>query len=155
MRYLVGSEVARLYAAIAERPDGTTSYAITFRFASGAVGTMSLFGGTHTLMMETGITGSSGRAIEVEEAARLTYYKEAPALGAGGYVDSPSMSWHQGNLYRGYARPGYLEELRHFAEALLAGEQPRASLHDAWQDMRILEAVIESHAQGKEIALEA
>jgi len=154
MRFLVGSEVSHVFAAIAERPDGTTSYAVTFRFQNGAVGTMSLFGGTHTLMMETAIIGASGRAVEIEEAARVRYYKEDPALGAGGYVDTPSVSWHTGNLYRGYARPGYLEELRHFAAALLAGEQPRSSLEDAWHDMRILEAIIESNATGEAVHMQ-
>jgi len=160
MRFLVGSEVAEVYAAIAERApgagdgsDGTTSYAISFRFQSGAVGTMNLFGGTHTLMMETAIIGASGRAIEVEEAARLRYFKEQPPLGKGDYIDTPSISWTQGNLYRGYARPGYLEELQHFAAALLAGEQPRASLEDAWQDMRVLEAIIESNASKAPVSL--
>jgi len=153
MRFLVGDEVSEVYAAIAERPDDTTSYAVTFRFEGGAVGTMNLFGGTHTLMMETAIIGSSGRCVEVEEAARLTYYKEQPPLGQGGYIDTPSMHWHQGNLYRGYGRPGYLEELEHFAAALLAGEQPRSSLEDAYENMRLLEAIIESHAGRQPVRL--
>ena len=146
MRYLVGQEVAEVSAAIAELPDGTTSYALTFRFDGGAVGTMNLFGGTHTLMMETAIIGSSGRCVEVVDAARVSYFREQPLLGQGGYQDSPSMTWHQGNLYRGYGRPGYLEELAHFATALLAGQQPRSSLADSHESMRILEAIIESNA---------
>jgi len=154
MRFLVGSEVAEVYAAIAELPDGTTSYAVSFRFASGAVGTMNLFGGTHSLMMETAIIGASGRAVEIEDAARVRYFKEQPPLGKGGYVDSPSIYWSQGNLYRGYARPGYLEELQHFADALLAGQQPRSSLEDAWQDMRVLEAILESHASKAPVRLD-
>ena len=40
MRFLVGQEVVEVYAAISERPDGTTSYAVTFRFDGGAVGNM-------------------------------------------------------------------------------------------------------------------
>ena len=144
MRFLVGQEVVEVYAAIAGKEDGTNSYAVTFRFDGGAVGTMNLFGGTHTLMMETAIIGASGRCVEVVEAERLTYYKEDPALGQGGYADTPSAGWRQGNAYRGYGRPGYVEELEHFATALLAGEQPRASLADGYEDMRVLEAIIDS-----------
>jgi len=145
MRFLVGREVTELYAAVAELDDGTTSYAVSFRFDGGAVGTMNLFGGVHTLMMETAIIGSSGRCVEVVDAAKLTYFKEQPALGEGGYRDTPSVSWHQGNSYRGYGRPGYVEELEHFAASLLAGQQPRSSLADAYENMRILEAIIQSN----------
>ena len=153
MRFLVGQEVTEVYAAISELEDGTASYAITFCFDRGAVGTMSLFGGTHTLMMETSITGSSGRCVHVDEAERLTYFKDQPALGDGGYRDTPSLSWRQGNAYRGYGRPGYVEELEHFATALLAGEQPRASLADGCEGMRLVEAIIESHAQRSPVSL--
>jgi len=153
MRFLVGSEVEGLYATIAEEHDGTTSFAITFRFESGAAGTMNLFGGTHTLMMETAIIGASGRCVEVEEAARLRYFKEQPPVGAGGYTDTPAITWHQGNLYRGYARPGYLEELEHFADSLLADRQPRSSLEDAYRDMVVLEAIIESARSGEAVRL--
>ena len=153
MRFMVGQEVAEVYAAIAERDDGTTSYAITFRFQGGAVGTMNLFGGTPVLLMETAITGASGRVVEVVEAEHLTYYKEAPTLGQGGYQDNPATTWHQGNLDRSYGRPGYLQELAHFAAAILAGEQPRSSLADACENMRILEAIIESNATGAPVAL--
>jgi len=153
MRFLVGSEVENLYATIAEEHDGTTSFAITFRFENGAVGTLNLFGGTHTLMMETAIIGASGRCVEVEEAARLRYFKEQPPVGAGGYADTPAITWHQGNLYRGYARPGYIEELEHFAGSLLEGRQPRSSLEDAYRDMAILEAIIESARSGEAVRL--
>ena len=153
MRFLVGSEVESLYATIAEEHDGTTSFAITFRFENGAVGTLNLFGGTHTLMMETAIIGASGRCVEVEEAARLRYLKEQPPVGAGGYADTPAITWHQRNLYRGYARPGYIEELEHFAGSLLEGRQPRSSLEDAYRDMAILEAIIESARSGEAVRL--
>jgi len=153
MRFLVGSEVEGLYATISEEADGTTSFAITFRFESGATGTMNLFGGTHTLMMETAIIGASGRCVEVEEAARLRYFEEQPPVGVGGYADTPAITWHQGNLYRGYARPGYLEELEHFAESLLADRQPHSSLEDAYRNMAILEAIIESARSGEAVRL--
>jgi len=153
MRYLVGQEVSEVYAAIAEKDDGTTSYAISFRFGGGAVGTMNLFGGTHTLMMETAIIGASGRCVEIVEAADLTYFREQPPVGKGSYQDSPSIQWQQGNMYRGYGRPGYLEELTHFATALLAGEQPRSSLADGYEDMRIIEAIIESNVQKQPVSL--
>jgi predicted dehydrogenase len=153
MRYLVDDEVAQVYAAIAEREDGTTSYALTFRFARGAVGTMNLFGGLPGLLMETAIIGASGRCVETIDAEYTTYYKEQPTLGVGGYQDTPAATWRQGNLDRSYGRPGYLQELQHFAAALLAGEQPRASLADSVANMRILEAVIESNANGEPVAL--
>ena len=153
MRYLVGQEVAQVYAAIAELENGVTSYAITFRFDGGAVGTMNLFGGTPVLLMETAITGASGRVVEVVEAEHLTYYKEGPAVGQGGYQDNPAVTWHQGNLDRSYGRPGYLQELAHFADAILAGEQPRSSLADSYTNMCILEAIIESNATGAPVAL--
>lgn len=153
MRFLVGQEVAEVYAAIAEAKDGATSFAVSFRFEGGAVGTMNLFGGTHTLMMETAITGASGRCVEVEEAARLRYFKEQPLVGTGGYTDTPAITWDQGNLYRGYARPGYREELEHFAGSILEGVQPHASLEDAWRDMVILEAIVESARSGEAVRL--
>ena len=153
MRFLVGQEVSQVFAAITELENGITSYAITFTFDGGAVGTMSLFGGTPVLLMETAITGASGRVVEVVEAQELTYYKEAPIVGEGGYRDNPAITWHQGNLDPSYARPGYLQELTHFASAILAGEQPRSSLDDACTDMAIIEAIIESNAANAPVTL--
>jgi len=155
MRFLVGQEVTEVYAAIAELEDGTTSYAVNFRFDGQAVGTMNLFGGTHVLLMEAAIIGASGRCVEVVEAERLSYFAEKPWAGSGGYQDTPTTTWRQGNHYRGYGRPGYVEELEHFAAALLDGRQPRASLADSHQAMRIIEAIIRSNADGAPVKLDA
>jgi len=62
-------------------------------------------------------------------------------------------TWRQGDLGRSYGRPGCLQELRHFAAALAAGEQPRSSLSDSLLNMGILEAIVESDASGAPVAL--
>jgi len=57
------------------------------------------------------------------------------------------------DLDRSYGRPGCLQEPRHFAAALAAGEQPRSSLSDSLLNMGILEAIVESDASGAPVAL--
>ena len=56
----------------------------------------------------------------------------------------PTEEWNLNTAYHGINRPGYLEEMRHWAASLQAGTQPHSSLEDAYQNMRVLEAISQS-----------
>ena len=71
----------------------------------------------------------------------------------GGYMDPPSEEWELGTALHSIGRPGYLEEMRHWAQSLLTGKQPESSLEDAYQNMRVLKAIIDSIDIGKTIRL--
>ncbi|MCZ6675632.1 MAG: hypothetical protein O7E52_00080, partial [Candidatus Poribacteria bacterium] len=91
--------------------------------------------------------------IQVHNMQRIQYLNPETVLGSGGYRDFPTLEWNQGTHYRGYGRPGYLEELEHFARSIIAGKQPRASLADACEVMEICQAIVDSHKTGTSVRL--
>jgi len=84
----------------------------------------------------------------------LQYFEPSPWIGGAGFSDVPCKQFRaQPAAYIGGDRIAYVEEFRAFAQALLRGEQPRASLEDGYQALRVLEAINESAKSGKIVAL--
>ncbi|MXV78165.1 hypothetical protein F4083_13155 [Candidatus Poribacteria bacterium] len=50
-------------------------------------------------------------------------------------------------------RHGYLEELQHWAQSLQAGTLPHSSLEDAYQNIRVLEAINRSVEIGEVVQI--
>jgi len=152
MRFLMG-EVKEVYAKVCKRPDGIISYAPHFQFASGAVGTLCVTSGAAAIDMQTLVAGDAGMAIEVKNMTHVSCVRNPAWVGVGGYRDYPTQEWDAGSYYLGGPRPGYVEELTHFADCVLSGEQPLASIADAHEGLRICQAIIDSDAQGAPVSL--
>ena len=99
------------------------------------------------------VAGDGGHAVHVHNMQQVQYLKPDAWRGVGGYRDFPTQEWNQGTHYRGYGRHGYLEEMEHFAQSILARRQPRASLADACEVMRICQAIADSHAQSASVQI--
>lgn len=137
----------------------------TFKFADGALGSLSLSGGQgfDEGMERTMIISDKTRHIVVENNIRVKYTKAVPA----GYGDAPNYflgapgagtcSWEPefslGQLYnKGLFLLGYYNEVNEFARSILEGRAPaKGTLEQAWQVTRVFEAFGEG--PGKEIRL--
>jgi len=149
-------EVKKVYAQSARRePEGATSFAINFGFESGAVGHLTLASGAPAFLHEIAVLGTGKRWIMVRNASDLEYIETPTWSGTpGGYRDIPALTWNRGTHYRGLGQQGYMEELEHFARAILQGQKPRASLEDGYRDMCVLEAVLKSIDAGKPVKVQ-
>jgi predicted dehydrogenase len=152
-RFLMG-DIAQVYCIAGAAREGAISLSITLRFASGATGVVGLASATPVLEVHLLAAGDGREMVEVFNHDRLRAFKKQSWCGTpGGYTDFPSLEWNPGSYYRGFARHGYLEELRHFAQAIASNTQPRASLEDGYQAMRVLEAIEESRVKGVPVNL--
>lgn len=154
VRYLMGP--VRAVAALAPRgpyrEEGVYLSAL-LTFVGGATGTL-LFA-SHAPVMSPSLTvfGDGGYAVAVSNLSSLRVYPQPDDLGGGRHRALTSRSWEHGANYRGISRPGYLEELEHFAASLLAGEQPAASLEDGWRALELCHALLDSAASGGTVEL--
>ena len=155
MRFLMG-EVSQVYCVGGAAKDGAVSLSISLRFASGATGVVGLASGAPVLEVHLLVMGDGREMVEAFNHDRLRAFKKTSWCGTpGGYRDFPSLEWNPGSYYRGFARHGYAEELRHFAVSIAANTQPLASLEDGYQAMRILEAIEESRVKGAAVNIAA
>ena len=147
MRFFMGP-VSRVFAFAETDESGTLSISVNLRYASGAVGTMTLGIGP-ILEAMVFVKGTNNQALQVFETRKLRRYRVPTWTGTGGgYADTPTEEWDLNTAFHGIGRPGYLEEMRHWVQSLLAGSQPEASLEDAYQNMRVLKAISESVETG-------
>ena len=132
---------------------GTVSISVNLRYANGAVGSMTLGIGP-VLEAMVYLKGTNNQAIQVFETRKLRRYRVPTWSGqGGGYADTPTEEWDLNTAFHGVGRPGYLEEMQHWARSLLQGRQPEASLEDAYQNMRVLKAISDSIETGSVINL--
>ncbi len=155
MRFFMG-QVSEVYAlGTLDADSRSLSLSVTLRYEQGGVGTMTLGTGP-VLEAMVFITGTGQQAIQVLETRKLRRYRVPTWTGAGGgYADTPTEAWDLNTAYHGIGRPGYLEEMQHWAHALQNGTQPHASLEDAYQNMRVLEAMSESVENGTVVQIPA
>ena len=74
--------------------------------------------------------------------------------GEGGRcANTPTEEWDVNTALDGIGRPGYFEEMSHWAQLLLEGKQPGASLEDGYQNMRVIAAISESVETGQIVRL--
>ena len=144
MRFFTG-QVSDVFAfGTMDTVSGTVSMSVNLRYESGAVGTMTLGIGP-ILEAMVFIQGTNNQAIQVFETRKLRRYRIPTWTGTGGgYADTPTEEWDLNTAFHGIGRPGYLEEMQHWANSLLQGNQPQASLEDAYQNMRVLKAISDS-----------
>jgi phthalate 4,5-cis-dihydrodiol dehydrogenase len=142
MRSLMG-DVEDLEVRRTDGPDGAAGYAVTVRFAGGASGTLSLVAGTNAFTSRIAVHGSAGATVVVRDNASVDVLGR-PSLpgGRGGYVDENAITWGHGWTNHGHLRPGYVEELVAFAEAVRSGVSSGATVRDCVADLRVGERIL-------------
>jgi predicted dehydrogenase len=144
MRALMG-DVADLAVRRAVGPDGASGYALAVRFEGGATGTLGLVAGTNQFTARMAVHGSGGATVVVRDNASVEVIGRPSLPGArGGYVDENVLGWGHGWTNHGHLRPGYVEELVAFAEAVRSGIPTGATVRDCIADLRLCESILTS-----------
>ena len=153
MRFFMG-QVSEVFAmGTVDAESHTVSMSVNLRYASGGIGTMTLGTGP-ALEAMVFVKGTNNQAIQVLETRKLRRYRVPTWLGTGGgYADTPTEEWDLNTALRSIGRPGYLEEMQHWAKSMQAGMQPHSSLEDAYQNMRVLEAISRSIETGEVVKI--
>jgi predicted dehydrogenase len=143
-RFFMG-DVVQVQALRSHTAAESFAFAVNLTFASGIVGGWTLAFRSPAFDGMVYLLGDGPASVQVRNWQQLEYTPPRPLLGRGGYSDHPSIRWDGGIGYAdGVMRPGYREEWQAFAHAIRTGETCHANVEDAWQAMRIIEALAES-----------
>jgi len=130
------------------------SCSVSLAFADGATGALSM--AAHA-PYSTGhrVFGTGGAFVEIENARELRCAMPPFWTGhkAVDYENHSFQTWNCSPAMPGYGGLGYMQELQHFAQSILAHDQPVASIRDGRDAMLVLEAIIESALTGKPLTL--
>ena len=153
MRFFMG-QVSDVFAmGEIDAATRTVSLSVNLRYVNGGIGTMTLGTGP-VLETMVFVKGTGNQAIQVLETRKLRRYRTPTWLGTGGgYADTPTEEWDLNTAFHSIGRPGYLEEMQHWAKSLQEETQPHASLEDAYQNMRVLKAISDSVETGEVVQL--
>jgi predicted dehydrogenase len=152
-RFFMG-DVARVQA-IRSRTDGESyAFAVNLTFASGVVGSWTLAFRAPAFETLVTLLGDGPAMVQVRNWQRLEYVPPQPFMGRGGYNDHPAFTWDGGIGYAdGVVRPGYREEWQAFARAITEDTPCHPNVEDAWQAMRVIEALMESLQTGAAVEI--
>ena len=153
MRFFMGP-VSQLFAfATTDADSGTVSISVNLQYENGGVGAMTLGVGA-VLEAVVFIKSTDNHAVQVFETRKLRRYRLPTWTGEGGrYANTPTEEWEVNTAVDGIGRPGYYEEMSHWAQSLLEGKQPEPSLEDAYQNMRVIRGISESIESGEVVHL--
>jgi myo-inositol 2-dehydrogenase/D-chiro-inositol 1-dehydrogenase len=159
-RYLAGGVVS-LFAYGLNDGARVQAVSVNMRFASGAVGQFNMNSGhTWNDCYEMTYISGTGAGVVID-ASRTTEVMSAGGRFAQGdglqlfgwsnryYVSGNMAGWAAGGHYT----RGYWGELNHFARAVLGQVQPAPTLEDGAQAIEIIDAIVQSIADGAEVKL--
>jgi predicted dehydrogenase len=138
---LLGGEVHGVSATmpLADEDTGSIHTHICLENNSGAVASLALATGSAGYQVAAWIQFRNGPLAEIEDHDHIRITSQPTWTGTEGSLrDRPTLDWRPGQLYRGWARKGYAEELRDFARAVRGGAQPHATLGDTVVSMDVL-----------------
>ncbi|MEM3715780.1 MAG: Gfo/Idh/MocA family oxidoreductase [Candidatus Bathyarchaeia archaeon] len=119
-------------------------------FDSGAIGSFTLGGCSPIFYERVGVQGTEGWA-EAEQFKRLRYASRKGWMEPTDPTAIQTLIFEHGSHYRGVSRPGYVEELEHFAHCILSGSHPHADAEDAYYALKTLDAIVKSVDSGVRI----
>lgn len=146
--HLLG-RVGRIDAALVPSSD-PTRIAVHLRLwsADGSiVASINAATGSHAYQVAEWLHTDCGDLIEVDTNDRLRITTQPTWSGTQGSIrDRATLNWETGQLYRGWARKGYAEELAALAASIRAGKGSAADLHRASETLRVIENCLEQVA---------
>jgi predicted dehydrogenase len=120
------------------------------QFASGAIGSFVLGGCSPIFYERIGVQGAEGWA-EAEQFKRLKYASRRGWIEPTDPTAMQTIVFEHGSHYRGVSRPGYVEELEHFAQCIISGTHPHADAEDAYYALKTLDAIVKSIDTGEKV----
>ena len=147
-------EIEEIYASAKHTDEVFDSCSVTLKFANDATGVLSMasrspywFG--HRLF------GTGGGIVETRNNRELSV--TGPPYWSGekspNYESQAFQTWAPAEQLGGYHGGGYFEELTQFAQCVMAGKQPVASMVDGLRAIQVLEGIYESARSGKPVSV--
>lgn len=143
----IGGEIESVHAELSVGEEGRFAIACTARFASGAVGTITLAGNTPNWTCKLEAEGDARAHLRLVDLHTLHF---EPHTAESGYRPSPGIPgqyWHPAVRDNAEIRSGYWGQMQAFARAVIAGQADSPTLRDAYQAMRGCEAILDSIEQ--------
>ena len=147
----VGGEILSVFARLSVGSEGRFAVACTVDFAGGATGTITLTGCTPNWTCRLEAAGDARAHLRLVDLHTLHFEPYGPESG---YRPSPGLPGHYWNpAVRDNAeqRGGYWGQMQAFGQALLKGKSDSPTLRDAYQAMRVCEAILDSIARGEPV----
>ncbi|MBI2193478.1 MAG: Gfo/Idh/MocA family oxidoreductase [Planctomycetes bacterium] len=152
-RFFMG-EIAAVTAMRTRAPGEVYAASILYRFASGVAGSQSIAFRSPVFENRSLIAGTGPAWVETHNWSKLAYSLPNLPVGQGGYSDGRILSWDGGISYQnGVSRPGYREELTAWAAAIRNNTECGANLEDGYREMQIIDAIIQSVREGREVPI--
>ncbi|MGH3319266.1 MAG: Gfo/Idh/MocA family protein [Streptosporangiaceae bacterium] len=121
--------------------------------AGHAMATVNAVTGSHAYQVAAWVHTTTGDLIEVDTQDRLRITASPTWSGTEGSIrDRATLGWETGQLYRGWARKGYAEELTAFADCISAGSVTGDELGAAADTLEIIRCCLSQLATAKEEA---
>jgi predicted dehydrogenase len=144
-----GGDVARLTAARGEGRDEAFALTLMLEFAGGAVGWVNVNSCVPAMESRLEVTGANREFVGVDNLTERRYVPaDAWHGGESAYRAIAASSWRPGPLTTGHSRPGYSNQLSHFARSVLDGVQPFPSTRDGYEAVRLCFAIEDSLDRG-------
>jgi len=141
-------------SAGAEGAPARVSFTIVMRHPSAAVSVICAHIGSARYHVALSAVTDDGSFVQLDDLTRLSITPPESWSGTfGSFRDHPSLDWEPGQLYRGYARHGYAEELAAFADCIRRRTPTPLDLTLAVQDMLTMEACLRSHHEQRTVTV--
>jgi predicted dehydrogenase len=147
LRHFIGP-IVRVAALRSHGAGSAKVYQVTAEGQGGRIGFLNLQDSYNGWTTGLEIVGDAQGIVRVDDLGRVTYRRgetrtateQASRLGTTAYT------WEPHHRLPHWQRSGYGTQLRHFARAILEGNQPYPSLHDGWRNLVVARAILESCA---------
>jgi myo-inositol 2-dehydrogenase/D-chiro-inositol 1-dehydrogenase len=157
----LGGEVERVFAYCCDGGKGNYGLSASWRLKNGAVAQLNQNSGQtwHDCFEAVYLSGSeAGLFIDASREVKVMYdgaqFAAAEGLELFGFSAAHAVSGNMaGWAAGGHYQRGYWGELSRFARACLDLETPSPTLEDGARDIRLIEAMLESAATGREVVI--
>lgn len=132
---------------IPTQESGRVDCVLTLVDMNGHIATLTLSTASNAYQVATWIHTEDGSVIEVDTKERLRITSAPTWSGTEGWIrDRPTLNWEPGQLYRGWGRQGYAEELREFAAQAGGANEGGTSARSSAETSRVIRRCLEALA---------
>jgi len=134
--------------------DDTDVLAANIAFDGNPLINLNMISGSSSYHIDISLGFKDGSFASIKDMSSFSVNTPETWTGTtGSFRDRPIMAWEHGNLYRGYARHGYAEEMEAFYSSITTGSGNFSDLSQAINTMDVLEACKKSLQEGEEVTL--
>jgi predicted dehydrogenase len=118
---------------------------VQLRSADGRLGILNLSTASSAYQISTWIHADDGSVIEIDTKERVRITSLPTWSGTPGWIrDRPTLNWEPGQVYRGWSRKGYFEELTEFTERISTGRDVALGAQEAAHTLSVIERCLKA-----------